>query len=306
MKFLLLLILLSSAKGISITCSFDEGVNWDIIGQLYNCRVIALNLSNNSTHITEVNGTHISGKSNLDVGMILFESEFCPQFNLRAIPKGFLNFFPNFIAIFFSACSIDFLNGDELAEYPNLVRYQHLESNLNRVPLNFFASTPNMTYIDFYANGIMHVGEGLLDNLSKLYRVYFEAEACIDKIAYNPSEIPSLIEALKVNCTDIVTTTSTTTNQPQRCEIDDLNDFVCGLDEEIDFLKDEMRRRNEEFENKFELLETRNEALEQEVQELKPLKGQVETLEAENREIREILLEIEQKVLDLTSRPCAC
>jgi hypothetical protein len=49
-----------------------------------------------------------------------------------------------------------------------------------------------------------------------------------------------LIEVLRQNCTDIepeTTTQLTTTNQPPRCEIEDLEDFVCGLDEEVEYLR---------------------------------------------------------------------
>jgi chromosome segregation ATPase len=128
----------------------------------------------------------------------------------------------------------------------------------------------------------------LLDNLQDLQEVHFILNTCIDKMAKNSSEIQALIEVLRVNCTDIepeTTTQLTTTNQPPRCEIEDLEDFVCGLDEEIEYLRE-----------KVETLKVKNEILEQKV------KTQDETLEAHS----DALVQLELKYLELSSRPCGC
>jgi chromosome segregation ATPase len=143
----------------------------------------------------------------------------------------------------------------------------------------------------FYSNKIQHVGEGLLDGLQNLYSAIFENEVCIYKNANNPSEIPALIEALRQNCTDIETTT-TTTISPPRCDINDFEDFACRLDEEIENLRDENENLKENVEN---------------------LTENVENLNQQNQEMREklenqaeVLLQLEQMVIELYSRPCAC
>jgi chromosome segregation ATPase len=230
-----------------------------------------------------------------------------------------LNFFPNFIAFSIQRCAISHLNGNELEEYPNLKWYTHFDSNVTRIPGNYFASTPNMSSVNFERNRIQHVGESLLDNLQDLQRAIFSDNICISKDAENPSEIPALIETLRQNCPDIEQDTTTTlattlyttqgtfsttqgttsTNLPPRCEIDDLEDFVCELADEIENLKETDEK-----------LKAKNEILEGQVEELKAAKNdlndKVENLTAENKEIREILLQLEQMVIDLTIRPCAC
>jgi hypothetical protein len=247
MRNLIFLLLISTSSGILITCRFHWNATWSVIGQVYNCEVISEDFSDNSTHVTGVNGTHMSGRSNADVKMIWFSAN--PSSNLKVIPKGFLNFFPNFIAFNFNTRQIDFLKGDELEEYPSLQYYLQYNSNLTRVPGNFFASTKNMSYVHLSNNKIQNVGEGLLDNLKNLQKVYFKYNTCISKEALGSTQIPALIEDLRVNCTDIetttkittTTTTSTTTAQPSRCGINNLDDFVCELDEENEFLKNELK-----------------------------------------------------------------
>jgi hypothetical protein len=198
MIFFLLLILISSASGIFITCGFYHS-SWEVIGQAYTCDVIFMDFSDDPTHITGYNGTHKYGNSSVDVKMITFYCDW-PPLNLTAIPKGLLNLFPNLIGINFVYCSIDFLNGDELNEYPNLQWYGHSLSNLTQVPGNLFASTPNIRIAAFIYNQIEHVGLSLLDHLRNLQYASFEHNTCIHKVASNPSEIPMLIDALRENC----------------------------------------------------------------------------------------------------------
>jgi predicted nucleic acid-binding Zn-ribbon protein len=291
MRNLIFLILISSASGIFITCRFNYDYGWVVIGDAYACEVTSVNFDDNPTHITSVNGVHLPGHSNANVGMINFgyNNDFCYHFNLTVIPKGFLNFFPNFIGMAYGGCSVNFLNGDELEEYSNLEFYVQSESNLIRVPGNFFASNRNMKVVGFYSNQIQHVGTGLLDNLQHLQEVWVYDEICISMIASNPSEIPALIETLRKNCPDF---------EPPRCEIEDLENFVCGLDEKIEHLKTrveilegknknlsgKMRKSEEKFDEKVE-------SLKGEIFTLKVdknfLKSQVEDLEIKNEDTKE-------------------
>jgi hypothetical protein len=165
--------------------------------------VTSADFSDNSTHITGVGGTHLIVKSNADVKVIYFGyPNVCPE-NLHKIPKSFLNHFPNLIVLNFYKCPISTLNGDELDEYPNLQFYLHENSNLTRIPGNFFKSTPNMKFISFAFNKIQHVGANLLDHLKDLHEVWFYKNSCTNKYAQNASQVPALIEELKQKCPDI-------------------------------------------------------------------------------------------------------
>jgi hypothetical protein len=203
MKIFLFLFLVSSARGIYINCNFFNDVDWFVIGKVYTCYVTSADFSDNSTHITGVGGTHLSGKSSADLKMIYFDWDNGYPRNLNKIPKGFSKHFPNLISLYFDKCPIITLNGDELDEYPNLQWFSHKISNLTSIPGNFFKSTPNMKFISFWYNKIQHVGANLLDHLKNLQAVSFHGNSCIDKYFVSSSEVPALIEELKQKCPDI-------------------------------------------------------------------------------------------------------
>jgi hypothetical protein len=201
MKVFLFLFLVSSASGIYINCKFKDDT-WSVIGKVYTCIVTSADLSDNSTHITGYRGTHSRGKSNADVKMIQFGYYHGCSSYVHKIPKGFLNYFPNFIALGFWDCPISTLNGDELDEYPNLQWYTHQSSELARIPGNFFKSTPNMKNINFANNRIENVGANLLDHLKNLQAVSFHGNSCINNYVYYESQVPALIEELRQECPD--------------------------------------------------------------------------------------------------------
>jgi hypothetical protein len=129
------------------------------------------------------------------------------------IPKGFLNYFPNFIGLFSWGCPISTLNGDELDEYPNLEFYSQEKSYLVRVPGNFFKSTPKMKVFNFYGKKIQNVGVNLFNHLIYLQQLYFDENTCINKDADSASEVPALIEELIQKCPDIEPETTTLSTQ---------------------------------------------------------------------------------------------
>jgi FtsZ-binding cell division protein ZapB len=190
--------------------------------------------------------------------------------------------------------------------------FEHSYSSLTRIPGNLFASTPKIKAVHFYNNKIQHVGEGLLDHLQDLRLAIFSSNICISKTARSECQVPALIFALR-NCTDIETETTTeitaTTEapeEPQTCdfgdiyyESDEFECFVCKINDKVENLK----INGENIESKVEELSEKNEALEGEVEELKVAK---EILSRDVETMKQNLLELEQMVIDLTTRPCAC
>lgn len=209
MKIFYAFFLINFVDSFYITCRFNFGIDWFVIGRVYTCDVISMNFNDDSLQITGYEGEHLSANSSSDVKMIYFRNNYCPDFNLTFVPKGFLNFFPNVIALYFSKCSIDFLRGSELDEYQNLQWFSIEYSNLTRLPGNLFASTLDMRYLNFGDNKIEHVGENLLHNLQQLEQVRFLRNICISSEARNPLQIPSIVEALNSQCPDIEFETTT-------------------------------------------------------------------------------------------------
>ena len=294
MKILIFLTFIATANSILIECDFNTETTWASIGRVYTCKVTLLNLYDNPTTITGISGTHMSGKSNADVKFVYFMARNA----LEVIPKGLSDFFPNLFALSFEYCWINNLNGNELEDFPNLEWFSFRFNDLIRVPGNLFATNPNMKYINFSNNKISHVGEGIFYHL-RVETLIFGQNVCIDRNAWLASEIPILIETLRVNCPDFepeTTTTTSTTLQQQKCEIPNFENFVCELDEEIQIL----RLENENFRNQVEALESQVEILKNSHENFQ------NQMEAELAEQAEKLQEFERIILDLTSRPCTC
>ncbi len=315
MKILIFLIFVASANSIEIECEFGTG-SWWVIGDIYACGVFSLNFSDDPERVTKISGNHEAGKTNEDVGLVDFYN-----FYLKIVPKKFSNFFPKLIALRFFSCPFEILPEDALEEYPNLEVFALHSSNLVRIPGNFFAPTPKIRLVSFsYNNKISHVGEGLLDSLEDLEEAHFRYNLCINKGALNSSQVPALIEALKLNCSDIepeTTTTTSTTFQPPKCEISNFEDFVCELEEEIEILRSEvgnLKAKNSNFEGQVESLEGQMKVQRDDFEgQVEVLNSQVETLRDSNQNLvdqvaslKSNLQEVERILLDLTSKPCAC
>jgi hypothetical protein len=271
----------SIVNAVTFTCYFQDDA-WVEVDNQYNCLVDTLgNLD--EPELTAVYGTHLSGKSNSDVGTLSMYGQ-----NLTFFPQRIENFFPNLAAIYFNGNNISSLNGDEL-NFPNLVLFG-LNDNpaLERIPGNLFSSTRNLQTVYLDNNNIKHVGEGLLDGLN-LNEAYFWNNYCIDQYAeYNSTELAALIETLNNNCTDSETTT--TTPEPA---CGDTNEVVCNLQEQ-----------NKEILAKNQILIVKNANLEEKVEQLvadnEELKLKIENMQTEMNEKFDQVLE---GILELSTRP---
>lgn len=293
MKILLILLLVGVASGIHIGCEFGYS-GWGSLGTIYYCIVVSVNYHTNTNQITGYSGTHLSGNSSSNVGLVYFPegTNYCQNFNLTTFPVGFSSIFPNLIGLDFRGCAYDTLVGNELEEYPKLKWFRSLWGNLKRIPGNFFASNPDMVYIGFYDNNITNVGGGLLNNLQNLTEVDFRFNPCIHMRATNPSQILNLIEALENQCPDDTTPTTTTPppitvtqgtttqtpappSNPGRCYESCLEVFVCELKDDIGGINrkvtnlDSRVRTLEGFEGRVEELEVKNKMLEKENKEMR-------------------------------------
>lgn len=285
---------LGNTAAITIGCNFTN-ISFTVVERRYTCSITSMDFTGNTTHITGYTGTHLIGKSSEDVEMVNINQSICPQMNITVFPPGFSTIFPNVIGINSYSCQITTLTGNELLEYPNLEFFALFVGQIQRIPGNFFSATPKMRFVDFEQNQVKHVGLGLLDGLTNLTRVEMNGNICVNKIASTPSQITDLKEILRTNCTDIDNTTTTTeitstttistTNQQPKCDIGDMEDFVCGLEEEIQYLKE----KDENLQSQVDALNEQN-----------------SFLLNENEDIRAILIELERMIIELSSKPCAC
>lgn len=229
MKIFLIFLFAASASAIKIECEFND-IGYALIGYRYTCIVKSMNFSDNPTDITAWSGMHINGRSDDDVTFIWWQRKYCPGFNLKVVPKKFTNFFPNIRGLVFERCSFEELQSDDLVEYKNLQWFEVSETyKLERIPGNYFACTPDITFLNFHGNRIKYVGEGAFEHLKNLKIVYFAGNDCADSTYYGNVDLLELFKKLKAQCPDkaseikfdptycpaIATTTTSTTSTTQ-------------------------------------------------------------------------------------------
>lgn len=189
--------------GFKVTCNYQGHLT--MIGLDYMCMVQEIDFSEDLPYLTEAFGNHMENMRDENVTYIFVYGQ--PQ--LKTIPKGLLNVFPNLHSIHVENSGLSVLNGDELNEYPNLKSFELFSTQIERVPANFFSSTPNIEYIFFLNNKIKFVGSNLLRNNQNLKKVGF-IEICIKNNLDMP--IVELIEVLKIQCSDPSETTTVASN----------------------------------------------------------------------------------------------
>lgn len=104
-------------------------------------------------------------------------------------------------------------------------------TEVERIPGNFFKSTPDMAFVGFQNNKIKYVGAELLENLPKLQKVNFQENVCINDFSMNAKELKRLINDLKTKCQD--EEKPTTENPEDGTTENPLIDNSARFDEEI-------------------------------------------------------------------------
>lgn len=226
-KILILsLILISTASALTFTCLFRMRTIYSLL--YYTCDEPKISGINESENLTEVYGNHMTGKSNSDVTFLWI---YRPQ-NLTFFPKNIEKFFPNLVSIIFTYTDIVSFIGDEFRAFPELF-YVTLSNNkkLERIPGNLFEFNPLINDTRFHDCNLKYIGEGLFDGLKKLKFLDVLFNDCVDGFADNyPTKMAKILETIRNNCTDIYSTTSTTTEAPSCSR--DLNEIICNIQEQ--------------------------------------------------------------------------
>lgn len=237
MKVLLFLFaFFSSSYAVTFNCTFFVN-SFTQLGNRYTCQVYSL-FDLADERLTQVNGNHIAGRNHTHVQAVQFEF----WNDLTFVPQGINDFFPDLRHLEFYSCSV-VLNGNELNEYTRLEGFRISYSQLERIPGNLFALTPDIRYINFAYNQIRHVGQNLLDHLQHVAAAYFEYNPCISYYTTN-SSIHCLVGMLRLHCPDIEdfetttipndgSTTTIITTPPPEC---DLHGTVCYIAQQNDIL----------------------------------------------------------------------
>lgn len=239
------ILLISSSSALTFRCTFGvkaiNGVTH------YSCNQPYISNINVSQYLTEVQGTHEAGKSNLDVKVL---SIFNPQ-NLTFFPKGVEHFFPNLIAIAMNYADILSFIGNEFRAFPQLT-WMDLGFNpkLQRIPGNLFEFNPLVGIISFNNCDLKFIGQELFDSLTNLTGLYVQNNHCVNDYASFPSAMVRVRETIAKNCTDVCAGFLTSSESSLGGE--NLREIVGKLEEENFTLKrenEEILRENIEIKN---------------------------------------------------------
>ncbi|KAG5679121.1 hypothetical protein PVAND_008713 [Polypedilum vanderplanki] len=290
MKFSILFAIFLIFQGIEISNSFTINCNYrtnslPIIGSVYECYTTNIPTSSGIT-VTNVNGTHLSGKNNNDVISVWISG----NWTLPFVPRNFNIFFPNVKAIRISSTTIETLFGDEFDEFPQLEVLELYQSNLTTISSKLFEKTPKMVYVYFGENMIERVGHDLFTplNVTQLQRVYFYNNRCIHRSVTNTTAIISLINELREKCPfdDEFSSTSTTTS------LTTTEDFVCDLKDSMNEIQENLMKKDEKIE------ELENKLLE--------LQAQIQIKDQKIENVVSKMKWLKEEMLRLTTHPCAC
>jgi Leucine rich repeat len=272
MKALVLVFgLISLTTAVRIECRFQDALLILDFGRIYTCLVVGITLTGNR-ELEEVTGNHVDFRTNADVKQLDFGWTWPSNcHNLTFIPQKITNFFPNYIGMmFWSSCNIRTLTGDDLKDNPNLEYFFVRHNSIQRIPGDFFQFNRKLTFAFFGNNIIEHVGTDLFTHLTSLTSLFFFQNTCIDEYAYNNrTGVVQIIETLRIRCFDPNDHTSTT-----------LATSTEGADPTCPVGNTDQRICDLEDENK-ELRDTVS-SLQQDMQQM------------------------EEKLIELISRPCFC
>jgi hypothetical protein len=304
-------------SGFTVDCIFNTATHTGI-GNVYRCQTRNIPESSNHT-VTNVTGTHETGKTNEDVQLVRIYG----NNQLSFIPRGFTNFFPNLIGIYLTETTFDTLNGDELDEFGEKLTYFGLQvSNLTTISSQLFDFTPNIAHVLLSFNKLESVGRDLFTavNVTQLGNLYFHSNPCINRNANNQTDIVALISELQVSCPydDEVLRTTTTTTAIPTCFDGKIEDFVCEINENIGVVQSDLTSARDDLQGQ---LDDTNQHIEVTAIEL------TAKLEDEQSFVREELASKDQMIVELktnfdamkdelqwlrdellrlTTNPCAC
>lgn len=162
-----------------IYCDYGT-MSWNGIEDIYECSVTAISAEK---EVTDIRGDHKGHNSNYDV-----EGLYVGNIHLTHIPKGIGRFFPSLRGIYLKNSGLQKISADDFKPFPYLTRFDSWNNKLESLDGNIFKYTPEMKWITFNNNSIIHVGENLLTNLAKLWdpsnkeakKVDFRSNPCID------------------------------------------------------------------------------------------------------------------------------
>lgn len=160
----------------------------------YECAVKNLSVMT-PTVISDVIGTHMSGKSHSDVVAIYIDNQV-----VRFFPKSIETFFANVRSIWFTKILLSSISVSDLSVFKKLDTLTLKSNSLESLPSDLFQGNPLIQEVDFSYNNISRVGQNIFKPIPLLKTVRFNNNFCINVDAFNLTAVQDLQNLLNVKC----------------------------------------------------------------------------------------------------------
>lgn len=183
---------------------------------LYSSCVATAVSMKNPTMVTKIEGIHRKPRTNANVTAFLINDPRKKGLKtLSTIPNGIEKFFPQIQIFWWVVGNISTIDSTTFKPWPHLIIINLDYNKLTTLDGNLFQHTRKLRRIYFTSNLLQHVGLDLLTGLTKLERLGFSRNPCINNWAKNPQEIQEINRQLRTNCPPLKLT-STHVQEPQQ------------------------------------------------------------------------------------------
>lgn len=286
---------LTSAKAISFSCAFAN-VGHAVLGEIYSCTA-NVSVTTATIYLQYVSGEHQPGRNHDNVQALIISDQYS-----FFIPSRVEKFFKNIIALSVIRTPMSSFKAFNLQEFPQL-KFLQVNSGglteLNDLFGGFAVFTPVLHVLHFPNNKIANIGQDLLTNLEHLRWLDLQNNSCIDKAAYDRTAVLDLLPQVSVLCPPdgTLSTTQPTTTQATTTTTEGTTE-QCSCNEEIQELKDQIER----LQGSDEELRLENQQQASQIQELQQSNEKLLTLLVD---FKTRLEEVEMKLREVSSTPCA-
>ncbi|KAL7012481.1 hypothetical protein ACKWTF_014873 [Chironomus riparius] len=184
---------------VDIQCEYGTSF-YHAVGYVYECVLQnTLNIkSRESAVINSVNGSHSSGKTSADVtGFWSWDSTRVIEY----FPRNLDNIFTNLKMIVIQYGRLKEIQQSDLRPFTKLVLLSLYNNDIEFLEDGLFAYNPELEFVSFFYNKIIHIGSQVFDNLNKLTWLYLHKNTCIDMDAENnQTAVKEVISQAKVKC----------------------------------------------------------------------------------------------------------
>ncbi|KAL7013087.1 hypothetical protein ACKWTF_015186 [Chironomus riparius] len=193
-----LIFLIPDSSATNIECNYNKKLDYAILGYIYQCEVINnANITDTaSAHISRINGTHESPKTNDAVLSVSAGEKIIKKF-----PRGLHKFFKNLKAIYIYSCNLKEIHQSDLRHFSGLVYFLSSHNGIEVIEKGLFKFNPKLEVVGFRESELIHIDPNVFDHLSLLSRFFFTSVPCINQeVLFSVEKVRDAINLSKSKC----------------------------------------------------------------------------------------------------------